>query len=155
MWCPPSHIHTNPRVRTQFCGIGTYSPEPNLEECVDCPANNISPVNSSSIKDCLCDERYFTPERKPGTACLECPEGGLCKGGLSEPIAKPGWGSDGAFGFVECVPAEACKGNGVCKAGYVGVLCGGCDTGYYQLGGRCYPCLRHPEVSRWLCVLVG
>ena len=69
-------------------------------ECAPCPANSVitDPSARADVAECLCEAGFYASERgdgdswgRPGVACLACPEGGYCAGGLAAPQNIDGW----------------------------------------------------------------
>jgi hypothetical protein len=130
--------------------------------CWNCPNNSVivnSGTGSSSILDCVCSPGYYTPYGEPGNVCYDCPEGAVCKGGLTQPYPRQGfWEVEGHRHkrvFVQCRPAALCLTGGYCAAGYRGNLCGDCVEGYYRRGIRCRSCSTGIKLSEgWAITLV-
>ena len=70
--------------------------------------------------------------------------GGNCTGGITAPVAAPGWypSAAAAFEFYECPRPEDCLGGDPpqCAEGTTGVQCASCDERWYKLNGECRPC---------------
>jgi hypothetical protein len=137
-----------------------------MSECIPCPKNTWS-VNTTkeSVEDCYCMVGYYTRKQRTGTAChlcefavnndeSACPLdmvlkgevkeeciGGICKGGLHWPVAKPGSylqyegeisNGDRFPSFFWCPLREACLGENVCLPGHKGLKCAECEAFHYQ-----------------------
>ena len=102
-----------------------------------------------------------------GEACLPCPAGARCIGGMSDPIALPGYYPSSRALFIPCQPVTAClgdvnasevatgaaaDGSGVvsCADGYHGQRCADCRPQWYRLRLECRPC---PNTA-WLLFLL-
>eukprot|EP01080_Neovahlkampfia_damariscottae_P012581 gene12581-6401_t len=120
------------------CFRNTFMDELNATNCKFCPKNSISEFGSESIKNCHCNVGYFTNPSNESPRCLSCPTGAICnKINSSTPLSsKFGYWKANLhdINFYACRPEFACGGGsaGNCTAGYVGVLCGNCDKGYYR-----------------------
>ena len=129
------------------CGPGTSSSVVALAPCVAlaaCPVNTFRPADNSTAASCRCVPGTWSPTGDLDVPCVACPSGGVCTGGLAPPTAAPGYFPEtaGSTLFLECPNPEACQGNGRCKQGYQGQLCGQCQDGFYSLRGSCYRCNR-------------
>ena len=61
--------------------------------------------------------------------------------------------------MFRCAPGFACLGatptdSCGCKAGYTGILCGECTSGYYDSDGRCLECAGTVDVGRTIAFIV-
>ena len=113
-----------------------------------------------------------------GEVCLPCPGGGVCPGGelyadllvsasgywrfnVSAPSAKcdaaqrPGRTQYGCPIIQACSPLVACVGNNLCSAGYTGIRCATCASGYFPSNGVCAPCPSSPFAVIIIFVLLA
>lgn len=69
-----------------------------------------------------------------GERCLSCPEGAVCYGGDSDPVARAGFYPASRTQFVQCQPREACLGgkDNACRTWYEGERCATCARGAYR-----------------------
>jgi hypothetical protein len=163
--CPPGWVSTSVVDQCVPCAPGTYSPLTGGKKCVRCPADAYNPHlgsgNCTACPDnthipiatrdnrtlCGCLTNFFQPDGLAGEACEACPRGGLCVGGFTGPVARPGFwaANESATLYLKCDTEEACPGGppGSCSLGYQGRLCAGCTPGTYQLKGQCEPCPQH------------
>lgn len=86
-----------------------------------------------------------------GDACIACPGGGKCPGGLLPPVPLPGFYPLEIGLFAQCIPSAACVGSlqTPCSPAYAGVRCGKCAVQHYRLQGQCAKC---PNTA-WLLIL--
>ena len=120
------------------CPLNTFMDELNATQCKFCPSNTRSEFGSDSIENCLCDKGFYTHPDKNFQRCLNCPVGAICDQiNASLPLtAQQGYWHSNLMdtNFYLCKPTYSCGGGspGNCSAGYVGILCGNCDRGYYR-----------------------
>ena len=142
---------------TAPCFINPECPAPGILQngvCLTCPANTQRVVNASAaIPPCTCVAGTYQPEGKSDAACLSCPVGASCAGGLSFPSSLPEWFRKGnAFEFVECPIEGACVGGSQCGREYAGFVCKDCaDETYRRPDGTCSTC---PGASAALFVVL-
>ncbi len=107
--------------------------------------------------------------------CQPCPFGSLCTNvanvqSVQQLPSMPGyWRTETDLNqpmnqpvFYACPMPEACPSspNGTCTAGYLGVLCGSCASGYHLTAGACLPCkagglnLLLPILSAGLIIII-
>ena len=144
------------------CAEGTQSDEVSLNGCVGlepCPDNTqrLAGTSNGSSVECTCKPGFWTPEGVPKVACVECPVGGVCEGGVVRPVAGPGFYPEegGSTLFLACPNTRSCVGNGVCAPGYRGRLCAQCDDGYYALRGSCFACNNGVNVGVTALLVLG
>ncbi|KNC54872.1 fibronectin type III domain-containing protein [Thecamonas trahens ATCC 50062] len=127
------------------CGPGTDSPDESFGACEglgECPINALRLQTNATNEPCMCAPGFWSRDGQVNVACEACPVGGRCDGGLSRPVAQPGFYPDAGNPtlFLACPNAGACVGSGACAEGYVGRLCAECRSGYYRLRGQCFKC---------------
>ncbi|KNC51308.1 P-selectin [Thecamonas trahens ATCC 50062] len=139
-----------------ICPENTYSDQISLRECLPCPEASQAGVGASTVTNCTCVTGMYSPGGVPGVACMPCPLGASCNGGVSNPTARPGFSPvDGSTdSFVQCPNPSACAGNGACSSGYKGRLCAECDLGFYRLGAECRRCKTELTVIMVVLLLV-
>ena len=163
--CPPGRFARDPGSRTcAQCSAREYQPVAGQSFCWGCPTGTSNSADPRiNITQCLCDEGRFTPSRQPGTACLVCPPGGRCDGGLAAPVPLPGYwieevsAFDAEPRFLPCQNADACPGGQVrtCDPRYTGHLCGACAPGHFDRDGACVECPNGAEVLFAGFILLG
>ncbi|KNC46117.1 uncharacterized protein AMSG_00235 [Thecamonas trahens ATCC 50062] len=128
------------------CEEGTYGRNvtSTVTECTQCPGLTNAPEASSSWRNCTCVVGTWLTSRghRANAPCESCPRGATCLGGLSHPQSLPGFYEHpaGSGRFLECTRA-GCLGNGRCRDGYTGFLCGTCQNGFYSLSDtECATC---------------
>lgn len=75
------------------CTEGTYNPELGSDigtACLRCPEHSSSPVASTSINDCTCQEGFIQTFLEDGSAKCECDEGKEIINGLRCDACQPG-----------------------------------------------------------------
>ena len=149
--CPKGHYSPVKGLRGACipCQEG-YADEEGLARCKPCYNNSGRAPGTSglSAEGCRCYRGYYSNEP---TACVPCPTGALCEGGLARPIPRRGY-----WGQPECVPGhlpgngtrncshwdlilecplhESCAGDFRCSVGHAGRLCQGTADGYFVVG---------------------
>lgn len=150
----------DPCVAVLECGEGEIFVE---GKCVGCPAfamryASVEAVptggsNGSFVGDddeeqgvCACMPGAYSTERSVATACLLCPAGGTCVGGVVPPRPMDGFymlsgsRSGEVAVFAKCQRPDACTASG-CSEGHVGFMCNTCTSEYYSdASGRCRKC---------------
>ena len=132
------------------CVDGSTSDVVSFEGCVapgDCPANTARLVGGGGEGrngSCVCERGFWVPGGEVDVACVGCPRGGVCSGGVVAPVAAPGFYMEEEGGeIVECRrKGRACVG-GVrgCGEGYKGYMCNECAEGWYSNAERdCAEC---------------
>jgi hypothetical protein len=89
-----------------------------------------------------------------GSICAECLEGAICSDdGSVLTVNAPGYYQLNNSTFLPCFPPEACPANSLnsCFAGYTGLRCGQCATGFYRYGQSCQTC---PDIALPAVVLL-
>jgi hypothetical protein len=111
--------------------------------CAPCPANARSAMQGSA---CACDDlHYSVTEANGAMACVECPSGGRCTGGVVEARAGFWRPSTDVALFFQCLPVSACLEGGRCARGHTDFLCARCDVegGFRKtVSGRCVECRK-------------
>ncbi|RKO88233.1 hypothetical protein BDK51DRAFT_39287 [Blyttiomyces helicus] len=78
------------------------------------------------------------------TACLPCPDGAVCEGGIARPYSKPGYARSVTSNttFLPCFQYDACPGGPAeeCAVGYMGPRCSECVPGLFPYGSSCEDC---------------
>ena len=146
-FCFPGSVRAGFTECTE-CPPATYADEPNAAECSECPPFSTSLKASVSVSNCSCFAGFYT--NSPGAACITCPAGGTCAGGLSLPVAAPGFFSspDNPTVFLVCPRPKSCAGGDRCNPGYSESLCAVCAEGYYSSAiGECLKCPSSPAFS--------
>lgn len=72
--------------KTIPCRPATYNNQTNADlatACTECPRHAISPEGSTSIRDCVCMERFYD-DSPPGSSasCMPCFAGTACELGV-------------------------------------------------------------------------
>jgi hypothetical protein len=125
-------------------------------------ASTSSTGNGSMTCDIACPTGYYGAA---GERCTACPIGGVCESASTDPAPAAGYFRLARASFQACIPSYACvalpatvvaerrragasvdEANGNCAPGYVGVLCSGCDAGYYRKDAPCIPCPKYASV---------
>ena len=129
------------------CEDGFFSSERSMEACIKIPECSDNARRDANGTLCECKAGFFVVSRSPNVGaetCYPCPTGGVCLGGLDDPVPESGFFDVGENTYVRCLRPGACPGGGrrVCAEGYEGYMCGVCSGGYYSDGAsRCVKCL--------------
>eukprot|EP00163_Fabomonas_tropica_P011773 TRINITY_DN2265_c0_g1_i1.p1 TRINITY_DN2265_c0_g1~~TRINITY_DN2265_c0_g1_i1.p1 ORF type:complete len:2128 (-),score=551.89 TRINITY_DN2265_c0_g1_i1:181-6564(-) len=156
--CPPGTAQPDYRGKScDKCDRYSYAPNEGTKKCTACPANTIiNAVERNDIMLCECQEGTFNRQALRGIDCEECPEGGVCPGGIEPPVPAPQWWNSDAdpFVFLQCVNPEQCPGGlkSACAEGYEGRLCAQCTPGWYARGNYCEKC---PKAAFWTLIVFG
>ncbi|KNC48377.1 uncharacterized protein AMSG_04825 [Thecamonas trahens ATCC 50062] len=150
--CPPGKGRVSPfgdELRCAFCSAGSFSDDTSGGTCEAiplCPANTIRLARTNtttgvdgavvivSTTPCVCKENFYTLTGRTDVACVACPEGGRCPGGVALPEAAKGFypsKTNPITEFVRCRRSGGCAGAGVCNVGYEDYMCNECSSGYY------------------------
>ncbi|KNC46409.1 uncharacterized protein AMSG_02864 [Thecamonas trahens ATCC 50062] len=144
-------------LRCGKCGEGTFSNDESTAPCdviPACPKNSVrvdvaansttGGVVTGEALPCLCLPGYWRPDNVSfAEPCIECPPGGVCRGGHEAPIAASDFFPirPGSTNFVRCLRPEVCVGNGLCSTGSTGYMCSACAETYYTgPTGECLAC---------------
>eukprot|EP00931_Biecheleriopsis_adriatica_P040901 TRINITY_DN23426_c0_g1_i1.p1 TRINITY_DN23426_c0_g1~~TRINITY_DN23426_c0_g1_i1.p1 ORF type:complete len:3209 (-),score=471.85 TRINITY_DN23426_c0_g1_i1:187-9114(-) len=137
------------------CSASTYQPRSGMQTCLTCPAGRATAGEATpSALLCRCKPGFYLPERdrkaelmlqSPDAKlppCVECPEGAICEGGLSAPVAEPGYWLLADETSSPCT-LNGCLGNNLCDVGYRPIIrCDRCTFNYYieTLAQACQEC---------------
>ncbi|GMH84859.1 hypothetical protein TL16_g10049 [Triparma laevis f. inornata] len=123
----------------------------------DCPIGSYCPANSASPIRCPAGTSTNKQENVPSrTGCKSCRLGThlsllnpaitdcqKCEAGSYAPVV-------GRSDCLMCAKEFGCaEGGANCSLGYGGNLCGTCQDGYYESGGKCEKCATDP----WLTIV--
>ena len=101
--CRPCEVGSSQSRRGQIAcmpcsyqGVALYQDTTGAASCKVCPANTRRADGSSddvftgrSLKECTCEEGYYHPTRnRTGEACVACPKGADCAGGVNPAVSK-------------------------------------------------------------------
>ncbi|KNC49657.1 uncharacterized protein AMSG_05710 [Thecamonas trahens ATCC 50062] len=108
-----------------------------------CAANaELMPLAADGSLGCGCEPEFWSPA-VPVAACVVCPPGGECHGGIARPRAREGYTPTGNPGFfLHCPEPEACIGDGACIDGTEDRLCARCAPGWFAPGAGLGKCIR-------------
>ncbi|KNC54654.1 uncharacterized protein AMSG_11656 [Thecamonas trahens ATCC 50062] len=170
--CPPGYFAAqNASSACARCDVTGYAPLSGSKACETCPALTRTPyLGATQVTECLCAPGSYHPQVYAahqhnvsvthGIACVPCPNGAVCTGGMVVPHAKPGyWASPkDPLVFLKCIESEACPGGepGVCGGGRVGTLCSLCPIGYFaSLHGTCKQCSAANKAALSIGIVFG
>ena len=139
------------------CAPSTYNDREgasDLGACLPCPANSRSPLNSTSIDDCVCKRLYYDRLNATGQVeCDLCPVGSGCDedgATLTSLALSQGYYRTSTFSteprlcptFSGVPGDERCAGGmSTCKGLLDGVYCTRCPSALYlSSDGECRPC---------------
>jgi hypothetical protein len=130
-----------------FCDPGTFTSSHTATVCTSCPESSTSPLGSSSISDCSCNEGYYSRVNESGFGCVKCPgaTGLKCKDKWANVTQGYYW-KPGKSDTFQCIPSDACQeSNGVngtiCAEFYTGDNCGECVAAIaYRSSSACLRC---------------
>ena len=148
-------VGSRPALACQACILGTVSdadgtydacqPRPGCpENTVRLAASNESLVGETNTGGgdgvCECVAGTYSPTGETNTACISCPQGASCAGGVAHPVPQEGYFEIEGGDFVLCVRPGACFPGG-CAEGYTGYMCNKCESGRYtNPEGECVRC---------------
>ena len=135
------------------CDQDTYSNatgQTSAVACTRCPEHSGTVAKgSTSIDDCLCDERFYDAVSGHGVECATCPQGTDCTGRatIDELPMVPGWWRTAVESVVpeRCSYQSNCRGgtnaSAYCPLGNTGPLCAVCAEGFRKsVAGSCVVC---------------
>jgi hypothetical protein len=119
------------------CASGTYASETGSISCDSCPSNSSSPISSTSISDCICNDGYSgSPEEDD--PCVPIIDGGWC----ATSSCSVTCGSGTATRVCACpLPSgggTSCEGESTLSC-QVAVCPIPCDEGSYSVNGTYVP----------------
>ena len=149
-------VGSSPALACQACIFGTISEVDGAYDACqpipECPANTVrlAASNESVVGEstnsagttgvCECVAGTFSPTGETNVACISCPQGATCAGGVTQPIPQEGYYEIKGGDFVLCVRPDACYPWG-CAEGYSGYMCNKCEGGRYtNPEGECVEC---------------
>eukprot|EP00808_Paulinella_micropora_P017394 g3618.t1 len=148
------------QMECRECQPAAFGSATGLSACTSCPFEaSTNKVGATNLSECYCNVGFFGPN---GTDCIECPERGICIGGETWPLAKPGFWRDvdDPTAFQVCLPASACPGGSLldaspCATGYTGQRCGDCSQGYFRVGPNCRACPAVALITWFVLTVLG
>ena len=118
------------------CEVGKYKAFAGSEACTDCPANEISPLASTSVDVCVCAHGYFLN----GSVCA------ACASGTFKNATGDGTCTNCPASSTTQQTASTSLSDCICNAGYAGEdgeVCTLCLANTYEDANVCTDCAEH------------
>ena len=142
--CPPGSFVFGSQCRA--CPANSWSSTFDAPTCSPCPPHTHAPPSSTNVTDCTCDQDTYRLHEATGLPCFPCPEGAICAGNTTAPVAAPGfYSSSSPIDFISCShdrhsALARCLGEDRCGAVFAERLCAGCAPAHYAAGPTCSRC---------------